>query len=171
MFSRTDLEPLDEVTQLMQTARVQSVLEMGFDLRLVKQVLETLLSDYTMPDISAEKTVDALLESRSRTANGITNNGHDECPGATRTCNVTSATRASNVTSATRASNVTSGITSNQALGPSNKAICPSNQAMGPNKAKFVFLPCGHNACCGPCSALTKCSDCSVIVTGCVKLL
>ncbi|XP_046555951.1 putative inhibitor of apoptosis isoform X3 [Haliotis rubra] len=168
----------DEVTKLMQSDAVQAVLQMGFTSSLVRTALHKWYTGHNCDSVSAQELAIFVLE-MAEEGTGLASNNVNDTGSTTPNRRGTS----HEVTMSNSASdrNQISGRTlwdMTQTVDPLRTArdrnapirerhlckVCMENQL------RVTFIPCGHLACCGPCSmAMSDCPICRTPITSCVR--
>ncbi|XP_046555949.1 baculoviral IAP repeat-containing protein 2-like isoform X1 [Haliotis rubra] len=168
----------DEVTKLMQSDAVQAVLQMGFTSSLVRTALHKWYTGRNCDSVSAQELAIFVLE-MAEEGTGLASNNVNDTGSTTPNRRGTS----HEVTMSNSASdrNQISGRTlwdMTQTVDPLRTArdrnapirerhlckVCMENQL------RVTFIPCGHLACCGPCSmAMSDCPICQTPITSCVR--
>ncbi|XP_071089362.1 baculoviral IAP repeat-containing protein 7-like [Haliotis cracherodii] len=168
---------VDEVTQLMMSDAVQAVLKMGFTSDLVRTVVHKWHTERCCDSVSAQELAIAVLEIGEGT--GITTNNVNDTRSSTpnrRELRHEDINRHSSSNRGQISSQTLSDMTQNVDL---MRTVQDENVHMRErylckvcmeNQLRVTFMPCGHLACCGPCSmAMSDCPICRTPITGCVR--
>ncbi|XP_046373812.1 baculoviral IAP repeat-containing protein 2-like [Haliotis rufescens] len=163
-------EPEDNMAKLMRSEAAQAVLQMGFSQELVQEVLKRYSKSGKGHCFSAQELASDVLDMESSLE-------------TTNTIYPTSSSTERTYGSGAGASDPGSRKTFVQHSATSNPAflenIRDENSRMKDRylckicmetPVRVTFMPCGHLACCGPCSmAVSSCPICRTPITGCVR--
>lgn len=138
---------------LLRSNAAQSVIEMGYQPRIVKRAIEKITSRNANTTITAENLMEEILDSEDSEA-------------ATRT-NATPKPTAEKENSPKKADKDTKTLKKeNEKL--KEQTLC---KVCFDNAVHFAFLPCGHLATCAECApAVTKCPICRAVIKGTVRV-
>ncbi|XP_067657828.1 baculoviral IAP repeat-containing protein 7-A-like [Haliotis asinina] len=168
----------DELTELMKSDAVQVVLQMGFTSDLVRTALNKWYTGRNCDSVSAQELVISVLEIADE-GTGLTPNNADVTGSTTSNRGSTRHEVTKNNSASDR--NQISGPTlwqTSQTFDPVRTARDRTASIREPHLCKVcmeeqlrvTFIPCGHLACCGPCSmAMSECPICRTPITSCVR--
>ncbi|XP_067657380.1 baculoviral IAP repeat-containing protein 7-B-like [Haliotis asinina] len=168
----------DELTELMKSDAVRVVLQMGFTSNLVRTALNKWYTGRNCDSVSAQELVISVLEIADE-GTGLTPNNAD----------VTGSTTSNRGSTRHEVTKNNSASDRNQISGPTLWQTTQTVDSVRTTRKRtasirephlckvcmeeqlrVTFIPCGHLACCGPCSmAMSECPICRTPITSCVR--